>query len=42
MPLNDVLLGVVVASVIAAWFLSSRRGSNRAYRGGSRDWSGER
>jgi D-alanyl-D-alanine carboxypeptidase len=35
-PLDDVLLGVVVASVIGAWFLSSRRGTNDAYRGGPR------
>jgi D-alanyl-D-alanine carboxypeptidase len=39
-PLNDVLLAVVLASVVAAWFLSSRRGANRAYRGGSRHGSG--
>jgi D-alanyl-D-alanine carboxypeptidase len=40
LPLNALLLGIVAASVVAAWYLSSRRGSNRAYRGGSRDWGG--
>ncbi len=29
-PFNDVLVGVLVASVIAAWFLTSRRGSGGA------------
>jgi D-alanyl-D-alanine carboxypeptidase len=35
-PLDDVLLGVMVASVIGAWILSVRRGTNDAYRGGAR------
>jgi serine-type D-Ala-D-Ala carboxypeptidase (penicillin-binding protein 5/6) len=38
-PLNDVLLGVLIASVIGAWVLSSRRGTNDAYRAGRRRWS---
>lgn len=39
-PINDILLGTVIASVIAAWYLSSRRGSTPGYRGRSRNWSG--
>jgi hypothetical protein len=31
-PMDDVLLGVLVASVLGAWFLSARRGTNAAYR----------
>src|SRR5712691_3056327 len=33
-PLDNVLIGVLIASVIGAWFLSHRRGVNEAYRGG--------
>jgi D-alanyl-D-alanine carboxypeptidase len=39
-PADNVLIGVLVASVLAAWFLSARRGANAAYRGGAR-WSSE-
>jgi hypothetical protein len=38
--MDDMLLGVLVASVLGAWFLSARRGTNAAYRGGAR-WSSE-
>lgn len=33
-PLDNVLIGVMIASVIGAWFLSRRRGIDEAYRGG--------
>jgi D-alanyl-D-alanine carboxypeptidase len=39
-PMDNVLLGVLVASILGAWFLSARRGANAAYRGGAR-WSSE-
>jgi D-alanyl-D-alanine carboxypeptidase len=38
-PLDNVLLGVLIASVIGAWVLSHRRGANETYRsGGNRGW----
>ncbi|HEX9315612.1 MAG TPA: D-alanyl-D-alanine carboxypeptidase family protein [Actinomycetota bacterium] len=39
-PLDNVLIGVMIASVIGAWFLSHRRGINEAYRGGGTGGSG--
>jgi len=39
-PLDNVLIGVMIASVIGAWFLSHRRGINEAYRGGGIGGSG--
>jgi D-alanyl-D-alanine carboxypeptidase len=39
-PLDNVLIGVMIASVIGAWILSHRRGINEAYRGGARPWRG--
>jgi D-alanyl-D-alanine carboxypeptidase len=33
-PLDNVLIGVMIASVIGAWLLSRRRGINEAYRAG--------
>jgi len=35
-----VLIGVMIASVIGAWFLSHRRGISEAYRGGGTGGSG--
>jgi D-alanyl-D-alanine carboxypeptidase len=41
-PFDNVLLGVLVASVIGAWLLARRRGTNDTYRGpGARSWKGE-
>lgn len=40
-PMDDVLLGVLIASIVAAWILSSRRGTNRAYGARSRPWRSE-
>jgi D-alanyl-D-alanine carboxypeptidase (penicillin-binding protein 5/6) len=40
-PIDNVLIGVMIASVIGAWILSHRRGINEAYRGGgARPWRG--
>jgi D-alanyl-D-alanine carboxypeptidase len=41
LPLDNMLLGVLVASIIGAWLLSARRGTNDAYGDGARSWGSE-